>query len=63
MRVLTGNSKLDMFGIDKLKETEKLKNLFEQIKSDKQSLFYKTKISEGGVSKLCLEGLVEGKRT
>lgn len=63
MRVLTGNSWLDMVGIDMLKEKTKLKNLFEQIKSDKQSLFYKTKISERGVSKLCLEGLVEGKRT
>ena len=28
MRVLTENSKLDMVGIDKLKETTKLKNLF-----------------------------------
>lgn len=63
MRVLTGKSKLDMVRIDKLKETTKLKSLFERIKSDKQSLFYKTKTSVGGVSKLCLEGLVEGKRT
>ena len=39
-----------------------LKNLFELIKTDKEDLFYKTKTSEKGVSKLCLEGLVEGKR-
>ena len=63
MRLLTGNNKLDKVRIEKLNEMTNLKNLFEMIKSDKESLFYKTKISVKGVSKLCLEGLVEGKRS
>lgn len=62
MRLLTVNSKLDKVRIDQLKETTKLKNLFAQIKNSKQSLFFKTKTSVCGASKLCLEGLVEGER-
>ena len=63
MRLLTDNNKLDKVTIEKLNEMTNLKNLFEMIKNDKESLFYKTKISVKGVSKLCLEGLVEGKRS
>ena len=63
MRLLTDNNKLDKVRIEKLSEMTNLKNLFEKIKNDKESLFYKTKTSVKGVSKLCLEGLVEGKRS
>ena len=63
MRLLTGNNKLDKVRIEKLNEMTNLKHLFENIKKDKESLFCKTKTSIKGVSKICLEGLVEGKRS
>ena len=63
MRALTNTTLLDKISIDNLKETTNLTSLWQIVRKKKENLFETAKENLKGTSKLCLEGLVEGKRS
>ena len=63
LRFLTGHRQSDKIRITTLREMTKTTALFDKIKSKTLKLFGHIKRSNTGLSKLCLEGLVPGKRS
>ena len=62
MRFMTNKKLIDHTKIEDLLEMTKLSPVMPTIRSRCLKLFGHTKRSESGLSKLCLEGMVEGKR-
>ena len=62
MRFMTNKKLIDHTKIEDLLEMTKLTPVMPTIRSKCLKLFGHTKRSESGLSKLCLEGMVEGKR-
>ena len=63
MRFITGHRLVDRIKISTLRNKTSLPPLFNNIKSKCLKLFGHTKRSTVGLSKICFEGLVEGKRS
>ena len=63
MRFITGHKLVDRIKISTLRNKTSLPPLFDNIKSKCLKLFGHTKRSTAGLSKICLEGMVEGKRS
>ena len=63
LRFLTGHRQIDKIRITSLRDMTKTTALFDKIKSKTLKLFGHIKRSTTGLSKLCLEGLVPGKRS
>ena len=63
MRFITGHRLSDKIRITKLREKTSLLPLFDKIKSKTLKLFGHVKRSSVGMSKVCFEGLIEGKRS
>ena len=62
MRLITGHRLIDKISISTLRQQTSLPPLFDTVKSKTLKLFGHIKRSQVGLSKLCFEGLVEGKR-
>ena len=63
MRFITGHRLIEKIKISALREKTSLPPLFGKIKSKTLKLFGHVKRSSSGLSKLCLEGMVQGKRS
>ena len=63
MRFITGHKLIDKIRISTLRNTTTLPPLFDNVKSKCLKLFGHVKRSEVGLSKICFEGMVEGKRS
>ena len=63
MRFITGHRLIEKIKISTLREKTSLPPLFDKIKSKTLKLFGHVKRSSVGLSKLCFEGMVEGKRS
>ena len=63
MRFITGHRLVDRIRISTLREKTSLTSLFDKIKSKTLKLFGHVKRSPVGLSKLCFEGMIEGKRS
>ena len=63
LRFITGHRQIDKIRILTLREMTKTNPLFDTVKSKTLKLFGHIKRSNIGLSKLCLEGLVQGKRS
>jgi len=63
MRFMTGHRLIDRIRITTLREKTSLTPLFEKIKSKTLKLFGHVKRSSIGLSRLCFEGMIEGKRS
>ena len=63
MRFITGHRLVDRIKISTLRNKTSLPSLFDKIKSKTLKLFGHVKRSSVGLSKLCFEGMVEGKRS
>ena len=61
MRFITGHRLVDKIKISTLRNKTSLPSLFDKIKSKTLKLFGHVKRSSVGLSKLCFEGMVEGK--
>ena len=63
MRFITGHRLIDRTKISTLRQITSLPPLFDKIKSKTLKLFGHVKRSTTGLSKLCFEGMLEGKRS
>ena len=63
MRFITGHRLIEKTKISTLRELTSLPPLFDNIKSKTLKLFGHIKRSSVGLSKLCLEGMIQGKRS
>ena len=63
MRLITGHRLIDKTRITTLRSKTSLTPLFDKIKCKTLKLYGHVKRSTKGVSKICLEGMVEGKRS
>ena len=63
MRFITGHRLIEKTRISTLRDKTSLPPLFNKIKSKTLKLFGHVKRSTTGLSKLCFEGMVEGKRS
>ena len=63
MRFITGHRLIEKTKITTLRELTSLPPLFDKVKSKTLKLFGHIKRSSVGLSKLCLEGMMEGKRS
>ena len=63
MRFITGHRLIDKTKISTLRQITSLPPLFDKIKSKTLKLFGHVKRSTTGLSKLCFEGMLEGKRS
>ena len=62
LRFITGHRQIDKVKISVLRQMTNANPLFDMIKSRTLKLFGHIKRSTAGLSKLCLEGLIQGKR-
>ena len=62
MRFITGHKLSDKTKINTLRSKTSLPPLFDKIKSKSLKLYGHVKRSTTGLSKLCFEGMIEGKR-
>ena len=62
MRLITGHRLIDKTRITTLRNKTSLTPLFDKIKCKTLKLYGHIKRSTTGVSKICLEGMIEGKR-
>ena len=62
MRIITGKRLADRVKIETLREMTQLEPIFCKIKSISLKLFGHVKRSTSGLSKLCFEGMIPGKR-
>ena len=60
--IIMGDKLIDKIPINSLREITKLPPLFDRIRSKSLKLFGHTKRTSKGISKVCVEGIVCGKR-